>query len=300
MDTGLPWFVPYAMRRLAPWLPVALAVVLGAPGVIGSAAAPESLNDVLRRTAAWVDRFADEALYVVADERYVQETWDAGAVAPTERRELRSEIALVRTPPEDARFGFPWVQLRDVIEVDGTPLPDRQGRLAALFRHASASSYQQASSLIEESARFNIGPIPRTVNVPSFVLFLLTARNQPRFRFRHVGDESIDGVAVTLVTYDEQERPTIVKSLERRDRPVKGRVWIEPATGRVLRTRLEAEAARTWTVAIDVEYGRDAPTGLWVPLVMREHFGDRKGAHMDGVARYANFRRFETDARLVR
>jgi hypothetical protein len=279
-------------------LAIALAPICGAPRLADAGAPP--LQDVLRRAGQWVQRFADDSVFVVAEERYEQEyrvrersSWRV------EHRDLVSEIVLVATPEDEARRGYPWVQFRDVVEVDGNPLPDHRGRLERLFKEVSGSSYSRARALIEESARFNLGPLIREINVPSFALFVLHPRNQSRFRFASKGEEPIDGTRATVVTYRERERPTMIRSARREDRPARGSAWIDGATGRVMKTVLQVDAERHWVTETEVTYGRDARLDLWVPLVMHERHQAGADESVDCTARYSNYRRFDTSARMV-
>jgi hypothetical protein len=326
-------------------LPLLLALAVLLTPLVATArpadAQSPSLKDLLRGAGAWVQRFADDGVFVVAEERYEQEyRVKDGPASRVERRSLLSEIVFVRTPEEETRAGYPWVQLRDVVEVDGTPLPDHRGRLERLFKEATSSAYAQASALIKESARFNIGPGIRTINVPSFALFFLHPRNQSRFRFQlgqvgrvgqvgglgqagHIADSPHqpylphppDQPSV-VVSYRERGRPTMILSPKHEDLPATGFFWIEPSTGRVLKTRMDVEVDRHWATMTEVTYGHDAGVNAWVPLTMHERAGARLagGANgaggstagrladddaLDCTATYSNFRRFQTDARLI-
>ncbi len=289
------------------------------PKVRGAAIGPsdlrDPLRDLLRKTGDWVQRFADDAVYVVAEERYEQEYRTRnGASWKVERRHLLSEIVQVRTPEEEARAGYPWVQFRDVIEVDGTPLGDHRGRLEGLFKEASGSAYAQASALIRESARFNIGPGVRTVNVPCFALFVVHPRNQRRFRFElgRVGEPGQVGPVGAFpyqpqppyqpyqpltIAFRERARPTMILSPKHQDLPASGMLWVDPSSGRVLKTRLRVEVDRHWVMTTDVSYGYDAGIDAWVPQTMHEHFGDDDT--LDCTATYSNYRRFRASGRMI-
>ena len=80
---------------------------------------------------------------------------------------LKSDFLLVR-PPGAERF----VEFRDVFEVDGRPVRDRQDRLTRLFLDTSANT-DRIRAIIEDSARYNIGNIPRNVNTPMLPLVFL-------------------------------------------------------------------------------------------------------------------------------
>jgi len=75
--------------------------------------------------------------------------------------------------------------------------------------------------------------------------------------------------------------------------PAKGRYWIDPADGRILRTRLETRPTGS-TNTIDVVFRHEPALGLLVPGEMVEQ---RKGGTetLDGRAVYTNFRRFQVD-----
>jgi len=288
--------------------PALLAAVFVLIGALPGPAMPREpqsvpLRDLLRRAGTWVERFAEDSAFIVAEERYEQEyRFRNGSSWQAEHRDLLSEIVLVRTPEDEARRGYPWVQFRDVIEVDGQALPDHRGRLERLFKEVSGSSYSRARALIEESACFNIGPFVREMNVPSFVLFFLHPRNQSRFRFELKGSGGTSGLQTggsTVVTYRERERPTMIRSVRREDRPARGSVWIDGATGRVLKTDLEVDSDRHWVTETEVTYGRDARLDLWVPMVMRERHHRDSDEYIECTATYSGFRRFETNARMV-
>ena len=84
------------------------------------------------------------------------------------RRRLRSDLLLLR--PEDAAT---WVQFRDVFEVDGEAVRDRQDRLAKLFLSGDLSTAKQVEEIRAQSARYNIGSVVRTMNVPVLPLAVL-------------------------------------------------------------------------------------------------------------------------------
>src|SRR3954469_12907981 len=107
------------------------------------------LDELLDRAAWYLDYFVDEFENVVAEETYIQ---DSSTMLPTfspmpggrggafpppplpsdaaraRHRDLRSDFLLVKSPDTAALVPF-----RDVIEVDGAPVRDREARLARLF-----------------------------------------------------------------------------------------------------------------------------------------------------------------------
>ena len=93
-----------------------------------------SLASVLAAAGEYVTEFRDRLSGIVAEERYRQRASIPQNVRgflerQNQRRELRSDFLLVR--PEGADQ---LVEYRDVFEVDGRPVRDRQERLTSLFR----------------------------------------------------------------------------------------------------------------------------------------------------------------------
>jgi hypothetical protein len=145
------------------------------------AGAEPSLQQVLARAAAYVESFERELASLVGDERYVQEVKGfndaSGGLTTPMRTELRSRLLLVR----NGRAGY--VQYRDVYEVDGRAVGDRGEHFSHLF-DGSATADERKRRMLEDSARFNIGDIMRTSNVPLLALEFLSAANQWRFSFK--------------------------------------------------------------------------------------------------------------------
>ena len=82
----------------------------------------------MRRAHQYVVIYEDHELSSVrARERYQQQWLDAQAHTKTERT-LTSDYMLFQLPPSEE-----WLALRDVHDVDGTPVVDRTARLSDLF-----------------------------------------------------------------------------------------------------------------------------------------------------------------------
>ncbi|MGE5360060.1 MAG: VWA domain-containing protein [Bacteroidales bacterium] len=268
-----------------------------------------SLTAVMSRTASYVEAYAREFSSVVAEETYEQQ------LRGGEKRKLRSDYLLVKPPNDDA-----WVPFRDVFEVDGAPIRDREERLKKLFLETPATAATEAVRISEESARYNLGPVFRTVNVPTLPLMLLTTTAQRRFEFRKVGLETVEAVPVWRVDYREITRPTVIRTRDGGDVPATGSVWIDPISGRVLKTAMLSAFITTAGGGIRLEstvvYGHNAALGIWVPVRMNETYGVPRSAYTPrnweetggrdastvvvATATYANFRRFQvtTDVKI--
>ena len=201
-------------------------------------------------------------------------------------RDLVSDVLLVQLPDQS------WFGFRDVAVVDGHPVRDRVERLQTLFLKSKADLRR----IQEESARYNIGPVLRTMNIPTFALAILHPAIRYRFVFEHAGEEVIDGTPTMVVSFREQVSPTIITDGRGADVISAGRVWIQPATGRVLRTHLVAGGptsdVRAETV---VDYRPHAEWGFLLPSEMRETYDIPTRPNARRVvctATYSNFRRF--------
>jgi hypothetical protein len=269
-----------------------------------------SLKTVLDRAGAYVEEFQRELSGIVAEETYLQEVIPflgmnaRGQVRP-QRRKLRSDFLLLR--PEDS---ITWVQFRDVFEVDGKPVRDRQERLTSLFLAPERAGARLAGRIREESARYNIGGIERTMNVPVLPLAVLDPHSQPRFRFTVAEVDKSDrrGAAdlpatpsfkvsseIWVVRFQEVKGPTLIHTLRGDNIFSRGRVWIEPSSGRVLMTEMITEDDDV-RGQVNVSYQSEPLVGLLVPIEMREQYSS-KGyrATIVGEATYGRFRRFQVE-----
>jgi hypothetical protein len=270
---------------------VAAALRLAPIRAQGQAAAP---NEILAKATAYVQDFVARFANVVAEEHYAQRI-----TSPNRRRELRSDFLLVRL--EDSGD---LVALRDVLDVDGKPVRDRESRITRLLLNPSRNDFEQAAEISREGARHNLVDIG-TLNNPLIALSFLQPRYQSRFRLTPPRLDKKEGADVWMVQFQEWAVPTILKGNANADLFSRGRYWIEGATGRVVKTELElgANSARFGftPASIVTSYRYDEALGLNVPVEMKEFYPQRDGA-FSSVATYGRFRRFgvTTDEELKR
>src|SRR5438270_5370059 len=214
--------------------------------IVGAAAAPlradrVSLDELLDRAAWYLDYFVDEFENVVAEESYVQDSAmllpsfspmpgaRGGAfppppspsdVARARHRDLRSDFLLVKSPDTAALVPF-----RDVIEVDGVPVRDREARLAKLFLSASSGTMAQAERIREEGARYNLGNMRSTLGNPVLALGVLQQSYQHRFSFTLAKEDRGFGPGVTVVDYKEIGMPAMIRGEAGGDLFAHGRLW---------------------------------------------------------------------------
>jgi hypothetical protein len=204
------------------------------------------------------------------------------------RQTLRSSFLFVRLPDEQA-----WVGFRDVLEVNGRRVAsDARGR--APIEKPGESSLDRWRRLSEESARYNIGSITRTLNVPTFALLVLHPENGERFSFTPATSDQPAATGMCDVAFQETASPTIVRSGVGADMPTSGTFRLDAATGRVARSELIAgSTAAGVAVKATVLYDFDKRLQLWLPREMREEYLAQSGERLTCVARYSNYMRTE-------
>jgi hypothetical protein len=282
------------MRTRAVWR---LGFILAtAAGVRSAAQEPLTLASVLARAGEYVVRFQQDLSGVVAEEHYTQDVVRPGqgtvrgfgGIPQEDRqhRDLRSDLLLVRPERADR-----YIQFRDVFEVDGKPVRDRDDRLTLLFLSPSPSASEQLAEIAQESARYNIGNISRDLNVPVLALMFLQPDNQPRFRFTpaKIGAPG----QPWEIEYREVRPQTLIRTTADRDLPSRGKFRIEPLSGRVLMSELIAENDLVHADII-VTYQFEPTLGFLVPDEMRESISTPRGTtDIKGRATYSRFRQFK-------
>ena len=280
------------------------ALILGAMlSSAGPAAQAPSLDEVLEKTAAYVAGFRKQLSEIVAEESYRQEIAHtariSNSVATIPPRTLKSDLVLLK--PVDADR---YVELRDVFEVDGKEVRARRSRLEELLHDGSGRANASIQSIINESARYNIGSITRNINTPLMALQFLDAVHQPGFKFKHVEkkpvfkdahDQAVNDAPVFRVStemwtvaYEERGRNTIIRKPNGDPLPSHGRFWIDPATGSVLISELIVDGGGV-IATVTVSYQSEPLMGFLVPVQMRETY-IRGGERISGHAEYGQFR----------
>jgi hypothetical protein len=266
------------------------------------------LSLVLSRAATYVETFAERVSGFVTAESYVQDVFTPinrfgarpGGMRPYSgaiHRELKSDLLLVRPVGSDG-----WMQFRDVTEVDGKKLKDRNDRLARLFLEPSKSTAAQSRKIMDESSRYNIGDIERNINLPVLALAVLDRRMQGGFQFDvEKANDKVDlpkssafapPADALVITFRETQPRTMVASPQGRNLQSSGRFWLDRVTSQVYMTEIGIDDV--WLKAqIFVAYGPVDTINLPVPVEMHEHYENKlNGTKVDGAATYSNFREF--------
>jgi hypothetical protein len=284
---------------------VGCAMLIAATAVVAAQPEDPALEALLTRATWYALDFVTKLSSVVAEERYTQDSNVALATVPipglsrggvpssvprgsAKHRELKSDFLIVKSN------GDFWEPFRDVFEVDHIPVRDRDERLSKLFLHPTGDTEERARAIAEESARYNLGSVRRTINNPVFALIFLQPDLRWHFRFTFGKPDRRMGDDVRVVEYVEEARPTIITGLPGQDMAAYGRFWIEAASGRVVKTEVRVDERGVKAILTTV-FRADERLGIDVPAEMRESY-ELADSHVTGTATYGRFRRFEVNA----
>ena len=263
-------------------------------------AAEPSLVELLTSAGEYVRAYEEAFRVVVADEVYVQRLRASPGGPVQQTRRLGSDVAIVRAHGA----ALPWWLLRDVYEVDGAAVRDRQARLEKLLVDGPAAGFERARAVADEGARFNLGRSVRNFNVPTLVLAFLHPSLQPRFSFERKGTTTIEGRSFVELAFRELAAPSIIRGpAEHPDVLARGRVFVHDGRdGTVGRTELVLEQTAdgvSTRATLDTEYRPYQALALWVPVEMRDRLQTdlvgqrgRSGSVelVEGLAVYSGFR----------
>jgi len=251
---------------------------------------PEPQLDVLlARVADYVETYEAKFSGVVSEEDYEQ--YSRFGPRLSDRRALRSDVILVNGGPAG------WMSFRDVFEVDRTPVRDRDDRLFQLFLNPLPNALDQAARIVQEGARYNVGPLSRNINVPTMALAFWRGAAQARSAYTVAGADTADGRPIIILGFREMASPRIIHTAD--GVPAAGRAWVDAATGRIVRTELDIDSMDV-AARITVTYApQEKLDGLWVPVQMQERYTVNATRSIFGTAHYSNFRRFNVDVATI-
>ncbi len=272
-------------------LALAPAVVLGR--IASEAGAPPRDRDVLSRAGSVVLRYETELPRLVARETSMQRAQGMSDLGRVQQRRLVAEFGWVAFPGSTDVVG-----VRDVVEVDGRPLTTERERLQSLLHGSQAGAGAEVRRLLDEAARYNLNVTKgaRNLNLPTLVLFFLHPQAQPRFSWSR---RSPPSAPLWEFEFKEREGPTFIHGgADGRERVVsRGRVLIEPTSGMLRRSELRLHFDGI-NYTLVTTFDRVAALDLVLPVSLEERY-ETSTDSVVGTATYDNYRRFETDARIL-
>jgi hypothetical protein len=250
-----------------------------------------TLNEVLERLSRYIDDYETKVVQLAAEEQYEQSIkrrpgYGGEIVA---RRKLTSTFFFFRLPTGQAWFG-----LRDVTRVENKAVSRRTRSVEQLLTEGTPEALAEANRIMRENAKYNIGGVYRTINLPLQALELLHAEHRRRFDFTSVGRARMAGSRVWQIAYAERVRPSLINDGFGGDRLANGHVWVDPTNGAVHKTEVMIDKVNV----ITVEYRHDDRFRMLLPSTMEEVYGLTVEV-VRGHASYRNYRRFQTSGRVV-
>jgi hypothetical protein len=249
---------------------------------------PRSADELHDRLDKYLLGYEPQLSMLIADEFMTQR-------ARRQTRELNSEVAFIALPG-----GAAWLGFRRIITADGKNVHPQSAALGASLADGSRDDYARARQLLNEGAVMNLG-LPRTTNLPNLPLEMLHPRHRRRFVHRLDGEETVGGVRTTRLMFIERITPTIIQSRDGEPMESVVRAWIEPSSGRLFRAEVKSRGLGShedFKNVVRVEFAPNQQFGMLVPSLMDEVF-PLSGGIGTGRARYSNFRRFQTSARII-
>ena len=268
------------------WGSLLIAIVVAMP------TQQPDLNAVMQRASAYVAQYEAALGNLIATEEYVQ-TWTTGRNARIAQRRTHSDVLLIQV-------GNEWSALRKVTRVDGLKVKTDEKTFAEAFEDSPANNTKRLIQMKTESTAYNLGNVLREINLPTFALKVLRANEIDHFNFEKSGTDRINGVSAWAVHFFERGLQTLVRGDHGERLYSTGTLWIDPLTGRVLKTEFIVEnpyAEPPVKARTVVNYTRGKVTDLLVPKSMLEHYESR-GSSIDCLADYSDFRRFEVDVKF--
>ena len=164
------------------------------------------------------------------------------------------------------------IALRDPFAIDSQPVRAREPRITTLLAKPTLAAWEQAQAFVRESMlHFPLDLIVK-LNEPTLALHAISSANQSRLAYKVDGRKKLDAVDTVGLRFDERKNeqasyifPTQGNAL------ASGRLWVDPATGRVHRTELSLQSS-TETARISVSYTRDPSLDLWLPTEMYDDY----------------------------
>jgi hypothetical protein len=256
-----------------------------------------TLEDVLAKAAQYVTAFTDPSRALVCEEAYehtyyrrMLNTAAGSERLPQNTRRWVAEKVVLATPA-DEKAGFPWLEFRDIVNLDKKPARDGVSRLAKLLIEPKDPDVNAAMSITRESAGLQTGRLERMAVLPRLLAVFLHAANQPRFAFTKGGNRTIKGVKTIEVKFQETGSPTILKSTSGGDAKSTGSFWVDPASGAVLSSFLKNGDSSAVYDELTITYALDAATNLWLPASLVERMYDSEDEkEIDGKGTFTNWR----------
>jgi hypothetical protein len=253
--------------------------------------AQTSPEAIVARLHAYIDAYEPKLSQLVADESFDQRLRYTRTY--TRQRRLASDIGFLRLPG-----GSVWLAQRNVRTVDGRPVPGAVPRLDDAIAKGDAEAFRRAREIAEANARHNLGH-PRTINVPTLPLELLSRRHAAQYDVVFDGGEPGSRARDTMLMFRERPPGAVIAYDRNRFNlaDVQARVRLRDGALLMARVVVRAPVPNARRHRISVYFGDEAALGMLVPIRLTEDFYSEGDG--SGEATYRNYRRFQTSGRIL-
>jgi hypothetical protein len=271
------------------------------------------LDVVLARAGAYVTGLCSEFPLLLANEDYQQVLQPYGSnrtdlmrtgpmlgeMGLPKSRKAKAEYALVGLVEASA-----WNAYRDISEIDGKAVA-AHNRLAWVLSQSEAPE-AEARALATLAVAQNLGRTMRDVTVSTFGLVVVMPMHRAGFEFTSKGEKRVGSETVWVVAFNETRRPPLSRTADGQPKPARGDLWIEPATGRIVRTHVVFDSLDAYPdmklhperyedfprATIDVVFGPDPALKAYLPVNMQEIYS-RKDEVVTCKSTFTGYRRLE-------
>ena len=273
-----------------------------------------TLDVVLARAGAYVTGLCREFPLLLANEDYQQVLQPYGS----------NRTDLMRTGPMLGEMGLPksrkskavyalvglaeasaWNAYRDILEIDGKAVTSQKDRLASALSQSEAPE-AEARALATLAVAQNLGRTMRDVTVSTFGLVVVMPMHRAGFEFTSKGEKRVGSETVWVVAFNETRRPPLSQTADGQPKPARGELWIEPATGRIVRTHVVFDSLDAYPdmklhperyedfprATIDVVFASDPALKAYLPVNMQEIY-TRKDEVVTCKSTFTGYRRLE-------
>jgi hypothetical protein len=267
-----------------------------------SQAAPDpALRDLLARAGAYAVGYRKLCRDLVAEERMIQKEYDRKGKLKKQRSFISDYLFVALPSAPDFT-----VEFRDVVSIDGKPVPRSSQGLLELFRKKSSNAFEEARRVTQESTKQNLGK-KRTSNMVNFCLSFLIPQFQRGIEYQSLPPQNsteADEFVLQFRELTDETRLGAVTPMGRKPIPSQGRIWLSKPDAKVLKIdftfRQEQEFYPIFgRYLIEYQPGVD---NLLLPHRFEEYFYDTKEPErvlFESVATYSNFRHFSVDVKIL-
>ena len=220
-------------------------------------------GDILKLASDYLASWAARVSGVSLEEEYT--LLDVSGSRLVSTRRITSDLVLLNL---NGRI----TGLRDPFAVDSNAIRERTPRITSLLAKPSEAAWAQAQAYAGESLRYFQEDLIVRLNGPTQALQFVATEYQPRVTWKIEGRKKIGGIETVGLRFQETKvRPPKYILQTRGDAVASGKLWVDPATGRIHRTELWMESDSE-SAHIVVDYARDAALDLWLPSSMVEKY----------------------------